>query len=384
MRFADSETQKLLRDTARSYLAEHFSWERLYEVHHGEGGLSGEELAGFAELGWFGLLVPEPAGGGATLLDAAVVIEEFGYAAVPAPVAAANVAAALLSAAPRSAGDGNAIDGHLAGIARGRPLYTFSDAVRRRGSAAVNLRGGSSGDKTALASTGGTLSGTLPLLPFANISEFVLAPLAVEGEPAFAAVALAGARLEEVEVLDRRGYANAHFGQAPFDNDAVLATGAGALELHERLDALVTALSLIELVGMMQRILEMTTEYVTTRVQFGKPIGTFQAVRHRAAELLMQTDTTRWAAYHALWRLQQDPTDSEEIWLAKHWAIGAANRVYQIAHLLHGGVGVGTEYPLHLFTQSLVAFAVRGGTMDEMVDRTVETMKRRQTAEARR
>ena len=49
MRFADSETQKLLRDTARSYLAEHFSWERLYEVHHGEGGLTGEELAGFAE-----------------------------------------------------------------------------------------------------------------------------------------------------------------------------------------------------------------------------------------------------------------------------------------------------------------------------------------------
>ena len=369
MRFADSETQKLLRDTARSYLAGHFSWERLYEVHHGEGGLTGEELAGFAELGWFGLLVPEPAGGGASLLDAAVVIEEFGYAAVPAPVLAANAAAALLSAAAQN----SAIEGHLAGIARGRPLYTFSDDARRRGSP---------DDALALTSSAGTLSGTLPLLPFANICEFVLAPLAVEGEPAFAVVPLAGARLETVEVLDRRGYANAHFEQAPFDGEAAIAIGAGAIELHERLDALVTVLSLIELVGMMQRILEMTTEYVTTRVQFGKPIGTFQAVRHRAAELLMQTDTTRWAAYHALWRLQEDPTDSEEVWLAKHWAIGAANRVYQIAHLLHGGVGVGTEYPLHLFPQGLVSFAVRGGTMDEMVDRTLETLKRKQTVEA--
>ena len=377
MRFADSETQKLLRDTARSYLAEHFSWERLYEVHHGDGGLTGEELAGFAELGWFGLVVPEPAGGGATLLDAAIVIEEFGYAAVPAPVLAANAAAALLAAV-----EGSTVEGHLAGIARGRPLYTFSDAARRRGSGAVNLRGRAAGDAPSLTAAGGTLSGTLPLLPFASICDFVLAPLAVEGEPAFAVVPLAGARLEEVEVLDRRGYANAHFEKVALDGEAVLATGARAIELHERFDALVTALSLIELVGMMQRILEMTTEYVTTRVQFGKPIGTFQAVRHRAAELLMQTDTTRWAAYHALWRLQEDPTDSEEVWLAKHWAIGAANRVYQIAHLLHGGVGVGTEYPLHLLTQALVSFTVRGGTMDEMVDRTLETMKRRQTVEA--
>jgi len=106
-------------------------------------------------------------------------------------------------------------------------------------------------------------------------------------------------------------------------------------------------------------------------VLFGRRIGSFQAARHRAAELLMQTESTRWAAYHALWRFELDPNDTQEIWLTKHWAIRAADRVYQNSHMLHGGIGVGTEYPLHLFTQQVAGFAVRAGTMNEMVSRTV-------------
>jgi alkylation response protein AidB-like acyl-CoA dehydrogenase len=125
---------------------------------------------------------------------------------------------------------------------------------------------------------------------------------------------------------------------------------------------------------MMQRILELTSSYISNRVQFGQPVAKFQAARHRAAELLMQTETTRWAAYHALWRVQEDPSDSGEVWLAKNWAVRAADRVYQICHLLHGGVGMGIEYPLHLFSLGVAAFAVRGGTMNEMVDRTIESM----------
>ena len=152
----------------------------------------------------------------------------------------------------------------------------------------------------------------------------------------------------------------------------MLATGSRAEDLQERCDALMTAPSVIELAGMMQRVLLMTSQYISNRVQFGQPIAKFQAARHCAAELLMQTETTRWAAYHALWRFQQDPSDTREIWLTKHWAVRAADRVYQIAHLLHGGVGVGVEYPLHLFTLGVAAFAVLGGTMSEMVDRTVE------------
>jgi len=125
---------------------------------------------------------------------------------------------------------------------------------------------------------------------------------------------------------------------------------------------------------MMQRILEMTCEYITNRVQFGQPVAKFQAARHRAAEMLMKTETSRWAAYHALWRFQRNPSDSEGVWLAKNWAIRGAELVYQNSHMLHGGIGVGVEYPLHLYTQGIVSLIVRGGTMNEMVARTVDSL----------
>ena len=361
MLFADSETQKLLRNTGRAYLADRFPWERLYALERGDAQLTSEELKGLAEMGWLGLLVPQSAGGGGlSLLEAAVVIDELGYAGVPVPITAGSVAAYLLTDA---ASHGLNVHDHLVALAAGSRLYTVAEASRRRG------RG-----EAPLAVSGARLVGSLSQVPFGQMADFVLAPLAMDGEPAFAALPLEGTRRQPVRLLDRPSYCDVHFdGDIP-PSTAVLARGDEAQSLHERCDALITALSLIEMAGMMQRVLEMTAEYISNRVQFGQPIGKFQAARHRAAELLMQTETTRWTAYHALWRFQEDPSDSREIWLAKHWAIRAADRVFQVSHLLHGGVGVGTDYPLHLFTQGIAAFAVRAGAMNEIVARTVESM----------
>ena len=369
MRFSDSETQKLLRDTARSYLADTYPWERLYALKQERGQLPRESLKEFAELGWLGLLAsPEATDeGGLSLLDAAVVIEEFGYAAVPAPVLVSNIAADLMSNGDAKEG----IQDHLASLCAGDRLYTVSEATRRRDRPAH----GGYPASPALSASGGNVSGVVPLVPFAESADFVLAPLSIEGERAFAAVPLARARLERVELIDRATYRNIHIENANLNDLVVLARGDQAEELHERCDALCTALSLVELGGMMQRTLEMTSQYISNRVQFGRPIGTFQAARHRAAEMLMRTEATRWSAYHALWRFQRDPTDTDEIWLAKHWAIRAAELVYQNSHLLHGGVGVGAEYPLHLFTQQIAGFAARAGTMNEMVARTVESLQ---------
>ena len=91
--------------------------------------------------------------------------------------------------------------------------------------------------------------------------------------------------------------------------------------------------------------------------------------------MLRRTETTRWSAYHAVWRFQQNPADTEEIWLTKHWAIRAAELIYQNSHLLHGGIGVGMEYPLHLYTQQIAGFAVRAGAMTAMVARPAQSLR---------
>ena len=354
MQFSNSETQQLLQTTARSFLQDTFPWERLYALEDDKDQISRDDVARFAELGWMGLIAPEDAGGGgASLLEAAIVIEELGYAAVPAPVAVSNVAALVLQTAEASQ--------QLADLVSNKRTYTLSDGVRR-------LRPVSAG----LSASGGKLAGTLPLVAFAAISDIVLTPLTIDGEPAFAAFPLSDGEQEPVKLLDRTSYANVRFDGVALDSANVLATGPAAVALHERCDALTTALTTIELAGMMQRVLELTTEYITGRIQFGQPIAKFQAARHRAAELLMSTEMTRWAAYHALWRFQEDHADTEEVWLAKHYAARAADPVYQHSHMLHGGIGVGTDYPLHLLTQGIIALAVRGGSLNELTERAIQ------------
>ena len=354
MLFADSETQKLLRDTARSFLRDRYPWERLYALERGEAQLAPGDLKEFAGLGWLGLIAPESAGGaGASLLDAAVIVEEFGYAGVPAPVANENLAAYVLisSKSPDASR-------HLLDLTAGARLYTVAEANRWTddGAAAPSLEGGQ-------------LNGSLRLVPFGGVADFCVAPISADGSPAIALLPLEAAHRERARVLDRADYCEVRFEDAPPDGLVILVEGAKAEQMRDRLDALSTAFGLIELAGLMQRVTEMTAEYISNRVQFGQPIAKFQAARHHAADMLMQTQTARWAAYHALDRFEQDPSDTAEIWLAKHWAVRAAQVVFELTHLLHGGVGVGTEYPLHLLTQGVAAWAVRAGDINEMVSR---------------
>ncbi len=365
MQFSDSDAQKLLRDTARSFLAEKYPFERLYEIESGEASLEAADLDELAQLGWFGLTVPEAHGGaGLSLVDAGVLLDEFGYAAVPAPLAVSVAAAQVLLAS----GDGA---DQLQPLAEGRQLYTLSEATRRRG----GFGHAGAGREVGLTASSGTLTGTLPQVPFADLASHVLAPLTVDGAAGYAAVSLEGASLRRRPLIDRRHFFDVTFDGQPLEASSVLASGDAAEDLHERCDALSTALGLAEMVGAMQRALEMSSSYISTRVQFGQPIAKFQAARHRAAEMMMAADTSRWAAYHALWRLEQDPPDAREVWLAKHWAVRAADEIYAVAHLLHGGVGVNLDYPIHLFTLHLAGASVRGGSMNEISQRILDDLE---------
>jgi alkylation response protein AidB-like acyl-CoA dehydrogenase len=346
--YADSETQKLLRDTARSYLRDKFPVDRLYALEDGEAEIGSADVKELADLGWLGLLAPESAGGGGlSLLEAAVVAEEIGYAGAPVPVTVSNVVAALLSG--QQTADSRQLEGHLLDLVAGRKLYTVGDERNRK-----TENGNRRPPGTVLRS-----------VPFGESADFVIAPI----DESVALIALEGTKREPVCHTDRSGYADLHLDEARVA--VTLALGADAVKLRDRCDALQTALGLMELSGMLQRVMEMTAEYISNRVQFGQPIAKFQAARHHAADILIQAQSTRWAAYHAIWRYEQDG-DTSEIWLAKHYAIRASQKVYEWTHLLHGGIGVGMEYPLHLYTQGLTGFSARNGSINEMIGRTLD------------
>ncbi len=360
MLYGDSDIQKLVRGTARNYLADNYPWERLYALEQsGPAGLAGDDLAQLANLGWLALVAPETdGGGGLTLVEAAVVVEELGHAAVPTNVIVSNVAAHMLA----RTGQGESVER----LARGTARYTVSQATRRRERAVPGIE--------FLRMEGGALHGQLPAVPFAASSEYVLGPCAVDGRESYACIPLAGAELHQARQMDSSTVSHVSFAGADGSGMRILATGGEAAALAEHADTLMTGFGLIELCGAMQRTVRMTADYISNRVQFGQPVAKFQSARHRAAEMLMYTDATRWAAYRALWEYQETG-DASGLWRTKLWADKAASLLFENAHMLHGGIGVGVEYPLHLFTQILAANIVRDGTASEMSRRVVESLE---------
>ncbi|MEX2080537.1 MAG: acyl-CoA dehydrogenase family protein, partial [Dehalococcoidia bacterium] len=224
MLFADSEIQKLLRDSARSFLADTYSWDRLYAFETSQAAaLPREAINQFAAMGWLGLVAPEEhGGGGLSLVEAAVVVEELGFAAVPANVVVSNVATALLASVGKTE--------RLAGLAQAQQIYTISQATRSRERAVPGTE--------PLALEGGVLSGMLPAVPHAEASDFVLAALLVDGSAGFAVVPLAGATLSPAHELDRATYSHVRFDGADGARVEVLGTGGSAAALAEQCDTL--------------------------------------------------------------------------------------------------------------------------------------------------
>jgi alkylation response protein AidB-like acyl-CoA dehydrogenase len=115
------------------------------------------------------------------------------------------------------------------------------------------------------------------------------------------------------------------------------------------LDVALTAMCAMQ-IGLAERALKLTAEYVSQREQFGKPLATFQAVQQRAADCYIDVEAMRWTAWQAAWRLSEDLPATEEVAIAKFWASEGGHRVLAAAQHLHGGVGVDVEYPLHRYT----------------------------------
>jgi len=108
-----------------------------------------------------------------------------------------------------------------------------------------------------------------------------------------------------------------------------------------------TALQCVEMVGVAHKALELTASYASTRIQFGRPIGSFQAVQHRIADMLTDVESARWLSYQAVWRLANGMPAVREVSIAKAWTSDACQRVVSGAHHIHAGVGYDLDYDLH-------------------------------------
>jgi alkylation response protein AidB-like acyl-CoA dehydrogenase len=345
-----SPEQELVAATARAFVARACPPSRVRAVAATPLGFDRDLWREMAALGWAGLVVPEPQGGaGRGLVDAAVLCEALGFGPVPSPLVWTTAAALLLAAA----GDDAQRAALLPGLASGEVIATFAvvDAPRRA---------------TAPTGRAGTLRGTKVLVPWAGTADVLLvtAPDGVRVVDAHAAgirwrrhADLGADPLFELELVDVEGELLAT------DADTV----ARALDAAAMLDLAAT-------VGACERVVELTVRHACEREQFGRPIGSFQAVAHRCVDMRAELDACRYLAFWAVWALDGDGPAELEVGAAKAYADGALRRLLVHAHQVHGAVGFSTEHDLHLFTRRAKAFELSHGTTTAALERVAGAM----------
>jgi alkylation response protein AidB-like acyl-CoA dehydrogenase len=350
-----SEAQALIRDSLRDLLDREADLRRVRELEAANE-WDARLWARLAELGWLGLPFPEALGGGdGSLVDLAIVVEELAAHATLVPYAEAIAAALTLHHHGQPDATAAAIGNLGAG---GAPLIA---AVLDERDSFVSLAGPDA--------VPGRISGRRIAVDYGQFAGRYLVRVERQGEQRLELVTAADARATSIITTGRTPAALVDFNDAP----SAPATGPDGWAYLLELSRLLAS---VQALGCMQRAFDMTADYVKNRVQFGRPIGSFQAVQHHVANMAILLEATRFLAYEAAWALGEGRAEPEQLATVKAWTSKAAVEVTALAHQLHGGIGVTEEYDLHFFSLRAKERAVAWGTPAECLAVVAESIER--------
>ena len=372
MYFDLTDEQQAIKSTANGFLASRFKSERIREIAASESGFDEAGWKEMAELGWAGLALPEEWGGqGLGIVDLAVLFEEMGYALAPSPLLSNTVAGLALAFASSDDQRERWLRPLAAGELRGAP------ALLDAGSSAVPLRFELQGEETG---DGLVLNGEKTLVMDAASADFFLVATAdgrrhiVERDADGVTVKpeesidltrrLSSVKLDGVEVAPENTLPGAAEDYLPVFHRACVALAA-------------------ESTGVAQRALEMSVEYAKDRQQFGRPIGAYQAVSHRCAQMLLETENSRSAVYGAAWAADAEPESLPlAASMAQAYASDAGWRVPDASIQVHGGIGFTWEHDLHFFLKRGRANAAGFGDAKWHRERVADAVLAGETAPA--
>jgi alkylation response protein AidB-like acyl-CoA dehydrogenase len=361
MDFAFSEEQEMLRASAREFLAKQSPSSYVRRMMDADDAWDPDLWKRLADMGWTALGIPEEYGGVGTFLDLVVVLEEAGRALLPGPFFATMGLAvpALLEAG--SAAQKEAVLGRIAS-GEARATVAVTEPAGRWDSDGIAL--------TAVPSQDGwRLDGTKLFVADAAVAGFTVVAartrssgeegvtlFLVEGRPR-------GMTVTPLRTMDmtRRWY-QVGFEGVSLPADALMgAPDQGWTPLRRALEWGEAALC-AEMVGGAQHVLETSVEYAKTRQQFGKPIGIYQAVSHKLADMLLETESAKSATYYAAWAIDADAPDrSMAASIAKAYVSDAYRRAAGDGIQVHGGIGFTWEHDMHLYFKRAKASEVTLG-----------------------
>jgi alkylation response protein AidB-like acyl-CoA dehydrogenase len=315
-----------------------------------------------AEQGWQGLLIPDQYGGaGFGYLDLIILLEEFGRALVPGPFISTVVGGTLPLL---EAGTEDQKKQYLPQIASGNAIWTlaFTEPSARFDAEGISLEIKDDG-------TDVVLNGTKLFIRDANVADYMTVVgrrPGTKGEDGIEMVIVdakaSGITQTQLKTIAADKQAEVKFENVRAPKANIIAGGWAAFKKVQRK---ATVIECAYLVGLAQMDFEISVQYAKDRIQFGRPIGSFQAIQHKAADMVTDVDGARFIMYRAAWSVDQDESDADmNVHMAKAWCSEATRRVVAHGQQIHGGIGFTKDYKVQLYFRRQKAAELAWGDAD--------------------
>ena len=351
MDFGFSEEQEMLRQSARDFLAKESPMTYVRRMMEDERGFTDEQWRKMAELGWMGLILPEEYGGsGLDFVDMVVVLEEMGRVVLPGPFFSTVVVAGVAIAEGGSTAQKKELLPKLAAGGLRATLAQLEPSARWDADG-IGLEAKPAGSAYKL-------SGTKLFVPDAHIADLLIVAGRAPGSKGAEGVSLflvdaraPGVKTTLLKTMDQtRKLCEVVLQDVSVPAERLLGQPGKGWALLERVVDRGKVGLCAEMCGGAQKVLEMSVEYAKVREQFGRPIGSFQAIQHKCANMLVEVESSKSATYYAAWAVANDvPEAPLAAAMAKAYVSDAYRHTAGEGIQIHGGIGFTWEHDMHIY-----------------------------------
>jgi alkylation response protein AidB-like acyl-CoA dehydrogenase len=375
MDFSLQEEQEMLKKMASDFLTDECPKKLARELLEDRLGYSPQVWAKMAQLGWMGLVFPEKyGGGGASFVDLMILLEEMGRASLPSPFFSSVVLGGLSVLQGGSEGDKQT---YLRNIISGDSVWTLALTEACGDYKASDIQ-----TKAARHGKDYLIDGVKLFVPYAHVADYVLCAARTNiATPSSEGITLlvvdantAGIACEVLPTSTWDRQCSVVFDQAKVPQQSILGESDAGWDILTEVLQKATLAKCAEMLGIAQQVLDMTVAYAKERIQFGRPIGSFQAIQHYCANMLADVEASRYITYEAAWRLSTGLECTTETAMAKAWLGEALQRIAVAAHQVHGAIGFCEEHDLPLYSRQAQACMAAFGDGDFHRETVAEAM----------
>ena len=365
-----NEAQQMLKNSAQEFLEAECPDTYVREMEEDENGYTSEMWQKLAEQGWLGLIIPEKYGGvELEFQDLAILLEEMGRYMLPGPYFS-NVVLGGMSI--MDSGTEEQKQEYLPRLAEGQIIVTLAlnEPSGRWDAEGIQLSATENGDDY-------TLSGTKLFVPNAHVSDYIVVAARTGSGENDISLFIVSSQTNGVNQTLLKTIASDRQSEVSFDNVSVSSSSL----LGEKNQGWKTIEKVLkwgaigkcaEMSGGGQSVLDMTVEYAKQRTQFGRPIGTFQAIQHHCANMATDVEGAKFITHQAAWMLSEGLPADREVAMAKAWVSDSYKRVCALGHQSHGAIGFTKEHNMQLYSRRAKAAELAFGDSDLHLDKVAE------------